>query len=93
MPRVFEPTNVIAQARIEAGLSRQTQQPRQRVIHNPSKGGAEGYPVWFRQQQIQKFLAGEPIDVCHATIYNWNNRITPYHKTGSRERTHIVGLD
>ena len=91
MPRVFEPTDVIAQARSEAGLSRQMQQPRQRVIHNPSKGGTEGYPVRFRQQQIQKFVAGEPIDVCHATIYNWNN--TPYRKTGGRERTHIVGLD
>ena len=93
MPRVVKPADLIAQARSESGLSRELQQPRQRVVSHPSLGVTEGYPTWFRQVQLDKWNAGEPIDVSVASIYNWQERITSYRKTGARERTHLIGED
>ena len=92
MPPV-EPANLRAQARRDAGLPRRLQQFRERVEPDPSGGGSTGYPLWFRILQLQKFEAGEPIDVCLATIYNWRQRLLAFHQTGNRDRTQLVGMD
>ena len=45
--------DVEAQARREAGLSRQLEQT-QRVLPHPQKCGISGYPVWYRAQQLER---------------------------------------
>ena len=57
-----DPADLEAQARAELGFSRQLEQPR-RILPYPGFGGSGGYPVWYREHQIQRFNAGEAIDV------------------------------
>jgi len=93
MARVINPANLVAQARSEAGLPRELQQPRQLIAAHPSRGGTQGYGVWYCLDQIAKYANGQPIDVCVSSIYNWVKRLTPYRNTGGQERTHLVGRD
>lgn len=48
-----DPADLMAQARREAGLTRQLQQQR-RVPPHPSRGGARGFPEWYRDEQLQR---------------------------------------
>ena len=93
MPRAIDPADLIARAQSEAGLPRELQQPRQLHAPHPSHGGTQGYDVWYRLDQIQKWSTGQPIDVSVASIYNWMKRLVPFRKTGGRERTHLIGRD
>ncbi len=93
MPRVIDPANLVAQARSEEGLPCELQQPRQLIAAHSSRGGTQGYDVWFRLEQINKWSNGQPIDVSKASIYRWIQRLTPYRNTGGQERTHLVGRD
>jgi transposase len=93
MPRVIDPADLVAQARSEAGLPREQQQHRQLIAPHPSRGGTQGYSVWYRIEQIEKFDNGQPIDVSVASIYRWKERLTPYRTNGGKGRTHLVGQD
>ncbi len=53
-----DPADLEAQARAELGFSRRLEQPR-RILPYPGFGGGGGYPVWYREQQLQRFNAGE----------------------------------
>ena len=49
--------------------------------------------MWYREQQLQRFNAGEAIDISRRSIYRWADRLGPFRQTGNRERTTIVGVD
>ena len=63
-----DPTDLEAQDSAELGFSRQLEQPQQIAPH-PSLGGRGGYAVWYRQHQLQRFNAGEAVDVSQQFIY------------------------
>ncbi len=63
-----DPTDLEAQACAELGFSRRLEQPR-RISPYPGFGGGGGYPVWYPEQQLQRFNAGEAIDVSLSSIY------------------------
>ena len=87
-----DPADLEAKARAELGFSRRLEQPR-RISPYPGFGGSGGYPVWYREQQLQRFNAGEAIDVSRRSIYRWADRLEPFRQTGNTERTKIVGAD
>ena len=86
-----DPADLAARARAELGFSRQLEQP-QRVAPFPHFGGG-GYPVWYREQQLERFNAGDAIDVSLSSIYRWNLRPEPFCQTGNGPWTSIVGAD
>ena len=86
-----DPADLVARARAELGFSRQLEQPR-RVAPSPHFGGG-GYSVWYRNQQLASFNAGDAIDVSFASIYRWNLRPEPFCQTGNGSRTSIIGAD
>jgi hypothetical protein len=47
-----DPADLEAKARAELGFSRQLKQPR-RVAPHPFLGST-GYPVWYRERQLEK---------------------------------------
>ncbi len=63
-----DPADLEAQACAELGFSRRLEQPR-RISPYPGNGGSGGYAVWYRKQQLQRFNAGEAIDVSCRSIY------------------------
>ena len=63
-----------------------------RVAPSPCFGGG-GYPVWYREQQLDMFNAGEAIDISWMTIYRWNLHPEPFCQTGNGPRTSIIGAD
>lgn len=88
-----DPADLMAQARREAGLTRELQQPRRATPH-PSRGGAAGYPEWYKEEQLLKHQNGEQVDVSASSISRWNNRgIERYRMTGNHDRTQLVGVD
>jgi len=87
-----DPADLEAQARAELGFSRRLEQPR-RISPYPGFGGSGGYPVWYCEQQLQRFNAGEAIDVSRRSIYQWADCLGPFRQTCNRERTTIVGVD
>jgi len=92
--RATDPADLEAQARAELGFSQLLKQPRC-ISSYPGFDGSGGYPVWYRKQQLQRFNAREAIDVSQRSIYRWADRLGlgPFHQTGNRERTTIVGVD
>ena len=87
-----DPADLEAQDRAELGFSRRLEQPR-RISPYPGVGGSGGYAVWYREHQLQRFDAGEAIDVSRRSIYRWADRLEPFRQTGNRERTTIFGVD
>jgi len=81
-----------AKASAELGFSRQLEQSR-RVTPPPRFGGSGGYPVWYREIQLDKFNAVEAIEVSLASIYRWDVRHKPFRQTGNGPRTTVVGVD
>jgi hypothetical protein len=61
-----DPADLEAQARAELGFSRRLEQP-QRISPYPGIGGSGGYAVWYREQQLQRFDAGEAIEIIKLT--------------------------
>jgi hypothetical protein len=94
MPEIgaTDPADLVVQARAEMGLSLQLQQTRC-VSPHPRKGGSSGYPVWVREEQLEKWYAGEATDVSLASLYRWEEHLLPHRQTGNRARTTIVGVD
>jgi hypothetical protein len=56
-----DPANLEAQACAQLGFSQRLEQP-QCISRYPGFGGSDGYPVWYREQQLQRFNAGEAIE-------------------------------
>ena len=65
-----DPADLRAQARAELGLSHELAQPR-RVKPHPREGGSSGYPVWSREEQLEKWNAGEETAASEASLYRW----------------------
>ena len=86
-----DPADLEAKARAELGFSRQLEQPRQ-VAPHPFLGGT-GYTVWYREQQLEKWNAGKVTDVSEPSLFRWSGRLEPYHQTGNRERSQIIGTE
>jgi hypothetical protein len=86
------PADLEAQACAELGFSRQLEQPR-RVAPHPSLGGSSGYPVWHREEQLERWDAGEVTDVSEQSLFRWSRRLKPYRQTGNRERSQIIGTE
>ena len=86
-----DPADLEAKARVDLGFSRQLEQP-QRVAPQPFLGGT-GYPVWYREQQLEKWNAGEATDVSDRSLFRWSGRLEPYRQTGNRERSLIIGTE
>jgi hypothetical protein len=82
-----DPADLRAQARAELGLLRELAQPR------PREGGSSGYPVWSREEQLEKWNAGEETAASEASLYRWSDRLIRHRCTGNRARTQIVGTD
>ncbi len=80
-----DPADLRAQACAELGLSRKLAQPR-RVEPHPRQGGSSGYPVWNREEQLERWYAGEETDASRESLFWWNSRITPYRRTGNCAR-------
>jgi hypothetical protein len=60
--------DLVVQAWADMGLSRQLQQTR-RVLPHPREGGSSGYPVWFREEQLEKWYAErQPTSLWHLSI-------------------------
>ena len=77
------------------GLLRQLQLLQQtcRVLPHPREGGSSRYPVWFREEQLEKWYAGEATDVSLASLYCWEERLFPHRQTGTPARTTIIWVD
>jgi hypothetical protein len=86
-----DPADLKAKARAELVFSRQIEQPRQ-VAPQPFLGGT-GYPVWYREQQLEKWNVGEVTDVSESSLFRWSGRLEPYRQTGNRERSRIIGTE
>jgi hypothetical protein len=86
----MDPADLEARPRAELGFSRQLEQPR-RVAPHPSLGGSSGYPVWHREEQLERWDAGEVTDVSERSLFRCCRRLKPYRQTGNRERSQIIG--
>jgi hypothetical protein len=85
-----DPADLEAKARLELGYSRQLKQPR-RVAPHPSLVGSSGYPVWHREEQLERWNAGEVTDVSEWSLFHCRERLKPYRQTGSMERSWVIG--
>ena len=85
-----DPADLRVQARAELGLSRELAQSR-RVAPHPRRGGSSGYPVWSREEIMEKWNAGGETVASEATLYRWSDRLIPHRCTGNHARTQIVG--
>ena len=84
-----DPSDLEAKARAELGFSRQLEQPRQ-VAPHPFLGGT-GYPVWYHEQQLEKWNTSTVTDISESSLFRWSGRLEPYRQTGNRERSQIIG--
>ena len=88
-----DPADERADSRRRLQLSRELEVYRQAFPH-PRVGGARGYPLWFRQLELDRFHNGLPPSVAHPwSVRRWVERITPFRMTGNRERCELVGMD
>ena len=87
-----DPADRRAQARRKLGLPRLLQQTR-RPDADPSRGGATGYPEWYRTEQLGRAAAGQPTNVSASSISRWRNRgIARFRMTGNNDSASLVGL-
>ena len=87
-----DPADLEAHARAHLGLSRQLQVDR-RVGSHPSKGGAPGYPPWYRVESLDRDDRNEEVVPCPKSLRRWRERLIPFRMTGNRQRSQIVGVD
>ena len=90
-----------AKDRAKKGLSRELEISRleKGVPSHPSKGGARGYSVEFRELVLQEAVViGVPaaaikFKVHKRTIWNWMKRIYPFRMTGNKQKECVTGFD
>jgi len=68
-------------------------QARWRMNPDPLGGGSYGYPNWSREEQLEKWNAGEKTVASEASLYQWLDRLIPHRCTGNRTPTQIVSTD
>ena len=49
--------------------------------------------MWYREIQLEKFHAGDAIEVSLSSIYRWDVRPEPFRQTGNGPWTTVVGVD
>ena len=81
-----------ANARHKLQLTRELQVGRKSLPH-PSIGGTRGYPVWFRQHELNRARDGLPTVAHPISIGRWLERVIPYRMTGNTEKRDLVGED
>ena len=95
----MDPANKRAQHRSALGLSRELQQDRTDHPSSPSRGGSRGYPLWLRLRVLDAAhavgveQASDQYGVSTASIYRWQERVTPYRMTGGEERAELISYD
>ncbi len=89
---VTDPADLEAKARAELGFSRQLKQSW-RVAPHPSLGGSSDYPVWHREEQLEKWNANEVTDGSKRSLFRWTRRLKPHRQTGYMERSRIIGTE
>jgi hypothetical protein len=87
-----------ASIRSRAGLSRQLQVDKTNLPPDPSRGGARGFPLWFRQQAIVMYhVHGEGgiqnLGCYMQSVRRWLLRDVPYRMTGGKQREALTGVD
>ena len=87
-----DPADARALARRRLQLSRELEQTRQALPH-PSIGGARGYPLWFRQEELQRHQTRNPTTASPSSLTRLGIRLEPYRMTGNAERSELVGID
>jgi hypothetical protein len=86
------PEDAAANARRDAGLSRQLNIARSEQPH-PNRGGSRGYDTWFRDAQMGAFQQGLPITVSESTVCRWLRDPVPKRQTGNKQFESIRGMD
>ena len=86
------PEDAAANARRDAGLSRQLNIARSEQPH-PNRGGSRGYDTWIRDAQMGAFQQGLPIMVSESTVYRWLRDPVPKRQTGNKQFESIRGMD
>jgi hypothetical protein len=81
-----------ASARSKLGFFSELQQPRTRES-DPARAGSGGYPVWFKMDQLARFVAGKDVRVSMASIYRWRDRLNSFRMTGGKAREDLVRVD
>jgi hypothetical protein len=56
----------------------------------PGLGSSGGYSLWYRQQQLERYNAGGPIDVSKSSINQWAACPEPFFQTGNHPWMGIV---
>ena len=88
-----DPADERADSRRRLQLSRELEVNRQRLPH-PSFGGTRGYPLWFRQLEVDRYEDELlPTVASPMSVRRWITRIIPYRMTGNKEKTKLIGED
>ena len=82
-----------ATSRIDLGLLREVQVYRDENVHDPSKGGCRGYPVWFRLDELERHQNQVQCRSSDASLYRWLQRVLPFRMTGGKDRERLIGVD
>jgi hypothetical protein len=83
-----------AQARANLGLGRILQVPRyEEPPSHPSRGGARGYDVSQRQDELAARAAGLPTVASERSLRRWTVDVMPRRMTGNKEKEALVGHD
>jgi hypothetical protein len=86
-----DPANLEAQARADLDFSWLLEQFRWTSPHPALGSSSNSYAhEWFCEERLQKFYAGEAIDVLTSSIFCWAIRLVSYRQTGKMERNQIV---
>ena len=64
---------------------------QRRVNPDPSRGGARGYDVHFRDYQLEQHANGEEVKASLRSIQRWKKRIIPHEMTGNVRENAIPG--
>ena len=87
-----DPADNRADARHKLQLTRDLQVGRNSLLH-PSGGGTRGYPVWFRQLELNRARDGLPTVAHPISIGRWLERAIPHRMTGNTDKRDLVGED
>jgi hypothetical protein len=63
------------------------------VAPHLSLGGSSGYPIWHREEQLERWDASEVTDVSKRFLFRWSSHLKPYRQTGNREWSQIIGTE
>ena len=81
-----------ADARRRLQMARELQQPRS-SLHHPRRGGARGYPLWFREEELGRHTNGAPAIVSQRSLQRWSTeRAQPSGVAGSKDKAGLAGI-